>query len=95
MSHVQENAQQVQRTAPPPPRPKPRRKRARVALTGAERAGIYAELLAADEYSEAARDALRKGDAGAVRHALSVLRAIVEVVAGKFHEPSSECRVPQ
>ena len=73
-----------------PPPPKPRRKRARVTLTGAERAGVYAALLNVDDYSEQARDALRAGDDAGVRHALAVLAAIVAVVAGKLRGSPSE-----
>jgi hypothetical protein len=75
------------------PRRKPRRKRARAALSSADRARAYAELLNADDYSEAARDALRAGDDDAVRDALAVLRAIVEVVTAQLRGSSYECLV--
>jgi hypothetical protein len=53
-------------------------------------ANAYAALLTVDTYSEAARDALRAGDDGAVLHELEVLRAIVEVVTGQLRGSSFE-----
>jgi hypothetical protein len=72
-----------------PPRRKPRRKRARVALLGADRSNMYAGLLHCDEYAEAARAALIEGNDGALRNALSVLAAIVEVVTSQLRGSSS------
>jgi hypothetical protein len=53
-------------------------------------ANAYAALLTVDTYSEAARDALRDGDAAAVHDALAVLSAIVAVVTGQLRGASSE-----
>jgi hypothetical protein len=56
----------------------------------ADRTTVYASLLAADTYSEQARDALIDGDDDAAAHALAVLRGIVAVVTGKLRGSSSE-----
>jgi hypothetical protein len=64
-------------------RPEPR-------WTTLSRGDLYASLLQADSYLEAARDQLRAGDEDAVRHAIAVLRAIVEVVTGQLRGSSSE-----
>jgi len=68
--------------APTPP-PEPRR-------PPIARGELYAAALQLDEYSEAAREALRAGDDAGVRHALEVLRSIVEVVIGQLRGSSSE-----
>jgi hypothetical protein len=78
-----------------PPRRKQRRKRARAALSPAERADAYAGLLHGADYLDQAQDALRAGDDAAVLHALGVLAAVVKVVTGQLHQPSSENRVLQ
>jgi hypothetical protein len=72
-----------------PPRRKLRARRTPVHVKRA-RATAYSALLAADGYSEAARDALRAGDDDAVRHCLTVLRAIVAVAIGQLHGSPSE-----
>jgi hypothetical protein len=61
---------------PPPPEP--------------DRADAYGALCWADDYLEAAKDALRAGDDDAARAALEVLAGFVAVVAGKVGGKSSE-----
>jgi hypothetical protein len=69
----------------PPPRPKRRRRR----ITARKRSTIYAATLAADDYSEAAREALRNSDySGAVR-ALEVLAGLVQAALGMIRKPST------
>ena len=58
-------------------------------------ANAYAALLTVDTYSEAARDALREGDAAAVHDALAVLSAVVDVVIGQLRGASSENQMLQ
>lgn len=76
----------------PPSRRKPRSRRP---PAWRARAAVYSATLAADDYLEEARHALRDGDDDAVRHALAVLRAIVEVAIGKLRGASAEHAVLQ
>jgi hypothetical protein len=73
-----------------PPRRKPRRKRPRAALLPVDRARAYASTLAADDYLEQARAALRDRDDAGARDALAVIAAIVQVVIGRINVSSSE-----
>jgi hypothetical protein len=58
------------------------------------KADIYGALLQADEYSEAARAALRAGADDAARDAIEVMLAIGDVVIEQLRKPS-ENRVLQ
>lgn len=58
--------------------PKPKRVRRR-RITARMRSTAYSATLAADDYLEAAREALRAGDDRGARHVLEVLRSIIAV----------------
>jgi hypothetical protein len=63
------------------------RRAGRRRISARKRATIYSATLAGDDYLEAARVALRDREDSAARHALEVLRGLVDAALGLLNKP--------